>query len=112
MNGTLRKYKDTFISHTSASHPPSTNPAWVDLPSLFEPSWVGAASQAVLLFPRVAQCAQNDRHRSKPEQDTPVPLRDTRHQQRHRRGKDPVQGSRPYVVAEAHPSQKTGRIVG
>src|SRR5215216_2060184 len=80
--------------------------------SLSEPSWVGAASQTALLFPRVAERAQNDRHRSKREQDAPIPRRDTRHQQRERRGKDPVQGSCPYVVAEAHPAEKTGRVVG
>ena len=65
-----------------------------------------------LLFARVAQRAQKDRHRSKREQYAPISLRDTWHQQRHRRGKDPVQSSRPYVVAEAHPAEKTRRIVG
>jgi hypothetical protein len=63
--------------------------------SLSDPSWVGAASQTALPFPRVAQRAQDDRHRSKREQDAPIPRWDTRHQQPERRGKDPVQGGRP-----------------
>jgi hypothetical protein len=100
------------VVSTSASYLPSTNPAWVVTPSLSGPSWVGAASYTALLFPCVAQRAQNDRHRSKRQHDASIPLRDTRHHQRERRGKDPVQGSRPYVVAEAHPTQKTRRVVG
>ena len=45
------------------------------------PSWVGGASlTALLLSPRVAQRAQSDRHRSKRQQDAPIPPRDTRHQ--------------------------------
>ena len=87
---------------TSASCPPSTSPAWEVMLSLSGPSWVGAASYSALLFPRVAQRAQNDRHRSKRQHDAPIPRRDTRNQQPKRRGKDPVQGSCPNVVAEAH----------
>ncbi len=59
--------------------------------------------------PAAAYLAGHYWHRSKREQDAPIPRRDMRNQQRERRGKEPVQGRCPYVVAEAHPAEKTGR---
>jgi hypothetical protein len=92
--------------------PEAQGPPLGSMPSLSAPSWVGTASYTALLFPRVAQRTQDDRHRSKRQHDAPIPPRDTRHQQRERRGKDPMQDSCPYVVAEVHPAEKTGWVVG
>ena len=74
--------------------------------------WVGASSWTALLLPRVAQRAEKNRHRSKREQGAPVSRRDTRDQQPERRGEKPMQGGRPHVVAEGHPAEKAGRVVG